>query len=97
MIRVTVRPVPIASMLETTKLSIATVAALLNKFVSIAISSCQDQPNARSASSFVLPVASRYVSDALRTLIVLGSVHRSKIPPEVHQTVSAAEECGEVS
>jgi len=34
-IRETVRPAPIASMLDTTKLSIATVAALLNSSISI--------------------------------------------------------------
>jgi hypothetical protein len=39
MIRVTVRPAPIASILETTKLSMATVEALLKKLISIGASS----------------------------------------------------------
>ena len=50
-----VKPAPIASMLETTKLSVATVAALLNRSINIDVSrigfgdSCAVDPSAQNS------------------------------------------------
>ena len=85
----TVRPAPMASMLDTTKLSMATVAALLNSCTSIDVSRMRFKSSMRRHATPGLDRSTPGIHS-------WRSIHKREIPPKVFQAVRATEERGEI-
>ena len=82
-------------MLETTKLSMAIVAAVLNR--SNNLEALHNEFEECACGDFVLRSRAQVLPEALQTPIrYQRSFHHGQIPPKVLQAVRAAKECGEV-
>ena len=83
------RPAPIASMLDTTKLSMATVAALLNSSISIDASRIGFKARRWRHATPGLARSTPGIHS-------WRSIHKREIPPKVFKAVRATEERGEI-